>query len=384
MQVYEQRSERHRSGFEGPVEQMTRTEQKTSRSRRAAGLWIGLLALALALLFAPGATAAKKKPAGPIYWGAQIGDQITGEAAPWDMTAVDRFQQISGKGLSLIEFSSPFAECGSTGCVMTRFPTVPLENVRSYGAIPVFSWNSTYSPPSVNQPDFSLGTLISGRYDSYIREFATKAKEWGHPFFLRFDWEMNGFWFPWSEGVNGNTSGQYVAAWRHVHDIFTSVGATNVSWVWCPNVDFRGALIPLGRVYPGEAYVDWTALDGFNWGKRPGSPGWQTFDQVFHHTYKRIITKVAPNKPMMLAEVASTDKGGNKPNWIKNMYARIRHSYRKIRAVIWYDVDDRGTNWPIERSKKASNAFRTAIKPRVYQPNIFSTITQSPIKPPPR
>ena len=48
---------------------------------------------------------------------------------------------------------------------------------------------------------------------------------------------MNGNWFAWMEGVNGNQPGEYVAAWRHVHDIFTAVGATNVSWVWCPNVD---------------------------------------------------------------------------------------------------------------------------------------------------
>jgi hypothetical protein len=361
---------------------MTRSKRNIGRGPRVAAPWIGFLILALALLLAPGAAAAKK--AAPIYWGAQIGDQMTGEAAPWDMQPVERFQHLAGKGLSLIEFASPFAECGDGGCVMTRFPTTPMENVRSYGAIPVFSWNSTSSPPSVDQPDFNLGTLISGRYDSYIREFATKAKEWGHPFFLRFNWEMNGFWFPWSEGVNGNTAGQYVAAWRHIHDIFTAVGATNATWVWCPNVDLSGALIPLGKVYPGDAYVDWTALDGFNWGKRHGSPGWQTFNQVFHRTYRRIIDKVAPDKPMMLAEVASTDKGGNKPAWIKDMYNKIRHKYRKIRAVIWYDVDDRGTNWPIERSKKESNAFRAAIKPGVFKPNVYGGLAGGPIQPPAR
>ena len=339
----------------------------------------------LFLLLVPGSALAKKdRPPASLYWGAQIGDQITGEAAPWDMAPVHRFEQIAGKGMSLIEFSSPFAECGDSGCTMTKFPSTPLENVRLYGAIPVFSWNSTSSPPSVDQPDFSLGTLIDGRYDAYIREFATKAKEWGHPFFLRFNWEMNGFWFPWSEGVNGNTAGQYVAAWRHVHDIFTSVGATNVTWVWCPNIDLSNALIPLGTVYPGDAYVDWTALDGFNWGSRRDSPGWQNFNQVFHRTYKRIITRVAPDKPMMLAEVASTEKGGDKPAWIKDMYSKIRNKYRKIRAVIWYDVDDRGTNWPIERSKKSSNAFRAAIRSGAYRPNLYGAITQSPIQPPPR
>jgi hypothetical protein len=340
------------------------------------------LCVALLALAAAPSGAAAKRPAS-LYWGAQIGPQITGESAPWDMNAVDKFQGVTGKGLSMIEFSQPFAECTST-CVMTHFPTTPLENIRSYGAIPVLSLNSTSSPPSLDQPAFRLSRIINGGFDSYLQYFASKAKEWGHPFFLRFNWEMNGFWFPWSEGVNGNTPGQFVAAWRHVHDIFTSVGATNVSWVWCPNVDLYSVLTPLGELYPGDAYVDWTGIDGFNWGQRPGSPGWQNFNQVFHATYKRIITRVAPDKPVMLAEVASTDKGGNKPAWIKDMLSKVRHRYRKIRAIIWYDVNDRNTHWPLETSKKASNAFRAGIRSGAYRPNLYGGLSGGPIEPPPR
>jgi mannan endo-1,4-beta-mannosidase len=355
------------------------------RILRGGSRWaaIGVLPLFVLLALAPTA-AAKKRPPASVYWGAQIGDQISGEAAPWDMNPVYRFQDVAGKGLSLIEFGSPFAECDGGSCVMTKFPSTPLETVRRYGAIPVFSWNSTASPTTADQSQFSLGTLLEGRYDAYIRDFATKAKEWGKPFFLRFDWEMNGFWFPWSEGINGNTPGQYVAAWRHVHDIFEQVGATNATWVWCPNVDLYNSLTPLGSLYPGDRYVDWTALDGFNWGKRRGSPGWQSFNQVFHRTYHRIVKRVAPSKPMMLAEVASSDKGGSKAAWIKDMLSKVRHRYRKIRAVVWYDVDDRGTNWPIERSKRAGNAFRKGINPSAYRPNLYGGITQSPIQPPPR
>ena len=364
---------------------MKTSERKKNRKRRSRLLCVGVACLfASSLLLAPGATA-KKRPPASLYWGAQIGDQMTGEAAPWDMVPVQRFQDLAGKGLSLVEFSSPFAECDSGGnCEMTKFPLTPLENVRRYGAIPVFSWNSTSSPPSIDQPAFSLGKVIDGTYDSYIREFALKAKAWGHPFFLRFDWEMNGFWFPWSEGVNGNTPGQFVAAWRHVHDIFTSVGATNATWVWCPNVDLYNTLTPLGELYPGDSYVDWTGIDGFNWGKRRGSPGWQNFNQVFHRTYKRIITRVAPGKPVMLAEVAASDKGGSKPTWIKDMLSKVRHRYRKIRAVIWYDINDRNTHWPLETSKKSSNAFRAGIRSGAYRPNLYGGINNSPIEPPAR
>jgi hypothetical protein len=87
---------------------------------------------------------------------------------------------------------------------------------------------------------------------------------------------------------------------------------------------------------------------------------------------------------MMLAEVAASDKGGNKPAWIKNMLVTVRHDYRKIRAVIWYDVDDRGTNWPIERRKQDYKAFRSGIRAGAYRPNEFGGIVKSPIPPPAR
>jgi hypothetical protein len=335
-----------------------------------------LIALVALALQAPGAAGKSQK----IYWGAQIGDQMTGEAAPWDMRPVHRFERIAGKGLSLIEFGSPFAECSGGHCTMTKFPTTPLRNVRNYGAIPIFSWNSS-GGAAVNQPAFQLSDVIRGRYDDYIRGFARQAKQWGHPFFLRFDWEMNGFWFPWNEGVNGNRPGQFVAAWRHVHDIFKSVRANNVSWVWCPNVEVNGNLRKLAPLYPGGRYVDWTCLDGFNWGRRAGSPGWLSFNQIYKSTYRR-IARLAPSKPMILAEMASTDRGGSKANWIRNTYHEIRTRYSKIHGVVWYDVNDRGTGWPIETSHSVSGAFRRAIGNPAYQPNVFKKLSANPIPPP--
>jgi hypothetical protein len=352
------------------------TSKGFGRHLRLAAAVLGAALLLLAL-----AAPASAKPREQLYWGAQIGPQMTGEAAPWDMRPVHRFQKLAGKGLSLVQFGTPWAEC-SGKCVMQKFPTTPMENIRSYGAIPALSWSSEASPPEHSQAGFQLRDIIRGRYDSYIREFAREAAAWGHPFFLRFDWEMNGFWFPWGVGTNGNKPADFVPAWRHVHDIFDSVGATNATWVWCPNVEIHGNLNGLNRLYPGARYVDWTCLDGFNWGDRAGSPGWLTFDQIFGRTYRHVVNQIAPNKPMMIAETASSDRGGSKPAWIKNMLHVVRTKYRKVRGLIWLDVNDRGTNWPLETSKSASNAFRKGIAPAAFRPNEFGHLAARPIKPP--
>jgi len=219
----------------------------------------------------------------------------------------------------------------------------------------------------VNEPDYQLSDVIAGTYDDYIREFATRAKSWGHPFFLRFNWEMNGRWFPWSEGVNGNKSGEFVTAWRHVHDIFTAVGATNVTWVWCPNIDPGNIFLSLASQYPGDAYVDWTGLDGYNWGTNPASPrGWRSFDQLFRRTYDEVTGAVAPSKPMMIGEVGSSEQGGSKADWIRDALARVPAEYPRIRALLWFDKFDDNMDWPIETSAPATAAFAEGVQQPVF------------------
>ena len=303
----------------------------------------------------------------PLYWGATIGDHLTGTQAPWDMNAVADFEARAGKSASMVQFFQPFAQCGSS-CSFYGFPTTPMNDIRAHGAIPVLSWSSQSIPSNLNQPDFQLSDVIEGRYDEFILDFATEAKEWGHPFFLRFNWEMNGTWFSWSEGVNGNRAGEYVAAWRHVHDLFASVGASNVSWVWCPFVDPGGSMQNLSSLYPGDAYVDWTGLDGYNWGTNPSSPrGWRSFDQLFENSYRQITESIAPTKPLMIGEVGSSEHGGSKAEWIAETLAEVPVSYPRVKALLWFDKFDDGMDWPIETSGGASAAFAEGIQPAAYQ-----------------
>ena len=349
--------------------------------RRATLVAVVLALLALVVLAPATATAKKKSKPRAIYWGAVIGKQLTGESAPFDMRAIDVFERKARKGISLLSFSSPFFDCIELPCVPYHFPKAIAERLRLRGIIPFLSWASQSVPASLQQPNFTLASVASGAHDAYIREFADQAHDWNRPFFLRFDAEMNGFWFPWGAGVNGNKPGDFVAAWRHVHDIFNEMGATKATWVWCPNVDFTRSLTPLKKLYPGDEYVDWTCLDGFNWGSTRNSAGWQSFTHVFHSTYKRVV-KIAPNKPMVIGEVASEERGGSKPDWIKNMFQIIPQRYKKVRAVIWFNEKDQGMDWPMESSNASMNAFRKAIRPKIWRPNVFSELPPTRVPPP--
>src|ERR671932_2056495 len=114
----------------------------------------------------------------------------------------------------------------------------------------------------------------------------------------------------------------------HVHDLFVQVGATNVTWVWCPNRTIYTYDVqhqaPLSQVYPSDSYVDWTCIDGYNWGTDRNNV-WQSFSQVFRRSYDE-LTSVAPNKPIMIAEIGSSEDGGpqgrpdSKANWITDAF----------------------------------------------------------------
>jgi mannan endo-1,4-beta-mannosidase len=361
------------------------------RSRGARPVAAFLLALLGCCLLAGGASAASKphqpnhtKPR-PVYWGAWIGDQITGTDAPWDMAAVDYFHQMVGKGLSLIEFSSSWQVCSRGTCSTYDFPRPAMDNIRAYGAIPVYSWGAESSPHiGETQPDFQLADIIGGAYDSYIAQFATEAREWGQPFFLRPNWEMNGNWFPWSELANENAPGQYVAAWRHIHDIFSAVGATNATWVWCPYADTEKRLkkAPLKPLYPGNRYVDWTCLDGYNWGRNAVNPKpWRSFGELFDPAYAEVTKKIAKTKPLMLGEFASSSYGGHKAAWIRRTFEKLPLKYPRVRALVYFDTVDRGLDWPLENSPPAAKAFADGIRKGIYANNRFGSLVGSPILP---
>jgi len=249
----------------------------------------------------------------------------------------------------MLQWYSPWRN-PSTGAAYP-FPRPAFESVRAHRMIPILSWSSR---------GISNSDIAAGHFDTYIRNWASAAKSWGHKLFLRFDREMNGWWFNWGSGTGGNTPADFVAAWRHVHNIFATVGATNVRWVWCPNVDPYRKFTDIRLLYPGDAYVDWTCLDGYN-----GDNPWRSFNRLFVGSYRHVL-QIAPSKPMIVGEVGSTETGGSKARWIRNMFAVLPRRFPRIRGLLWFDQYLLGpgghSDWPIETSVSSSAAFAKGIR----------------------
>jgi hypothetical protein len=344
------------------------------------------LILALVYVVTASASHGRAGVAAPsVYWGAWIDGNVYGrEDAPWDSATIAQFERDVGKNVSIIHFGQPWQNCSATSCEFTPFMTDAMNLTREHGAIPMVTWGSWARQRGVEQQDFRLAAIAAGGFDGYIRSWALAAKAWGHPFFLRLDHEMNiTCCWPWAVRENDNRVRDYVAMWRHVHDIFTSVGATNVTWVWCPNRVYAGSAGPLASLYPGDAYVDWTCLDGYNWGApRPhNATRWISFGQLFTDTYRLITTTIAPSKPMMIGETGSAEAGGSKARWLTLAFSDLATRFPRVKAFVWFNARANDEDWAIETSASAEAAFRRGIGSSRFASNVFGDLSDGRIAP---
>jgi Glycosyl hydrolase family 26 len=218
-----------------------------------------------------------------------------------------------------------------------------MRDVSARGAVPLVS---------VEPWGVSLQQIAAGGRDSWFAAAASAARSFGRPFYLRFAPEMNGRSAPWGAA---NPPRVFVDAWRHVHAIFAARGATNVKWVWSPNVFGGGSAVDFRPYYPGSDVVDVLALDGYNWG---ALDVWQTYSQVFGPSYD-VLTRLDATKQVMIAETATTELGGNKASWIRSAFTReIPARTPRVRIVVWFDVN-KETDWRVESSPQALSAYRS-------------------------
>lgn len=305
------------------------------------------------------ATAACPSNSSKIYWGAWIeGKQTysylyggTWGNAPWNSQTWTKYEQNAGKNPSIIHWG-----VGTPWDHNFSYWASTLGVVQNGGALNLIDMDTG---------SVSLRSIASGSEDAAITTWAQQAKAWGHPFFLRLDWEMNGGWFSWgTTSSNQNTPADYVAAWRHIHDIFTAQGATNATWVWCPNLEYGGS-VPYAQLYPGDAYVDWTCLDGYNENANSNS-----FSSLFNQSYTDLL-KVAPSKPIMIGETGSLEYGaGVKATWISNMLSELPSDFPQIKALVYFNwrCSSSGTakSWEIESSASSQAAFSSGISAPYY------------------
>ncbi|WP_024464564.1 glycoside hydrolase family 26 protein [Bifidobacterium subtile] len=258
----------------------------------------------------------------------------------------------------------------SFSALMQPVPAAQLQEIASLGATPILSlepWDpnagaaeNSIGDARTEQPEFALARIAAGGHDADLTRWATGLRDLGSTVMLRFAHEMNGDWYPWAVGVNGNTSDDYVAAWRHVHDLFRSVGASNVRFLWSPNVPVAGQTSDLAAAYPGADMVDILGLDGYNWGTGDGHE-WTEPDVLFDEGLNQ-LRALDGRQPILISETASAEGSGpgqSKAQWIAKLMSH-GSSQKRVTGFIWFDVN-KERDWRINSSQAAQEAFKASL-----------------------
>lgn len=279
----------------------------------------------------------------PVGAGATIQVGAYTQGAPASAEALSSYAQEVGRRPDIVMWYRDFGQ--------PLMYSNEIANLHATGQTPMVTWE----PYEQN-----LSQIAAGAYDKYLDESAAIAKRWGAPLMIRFAHEMNGTWYPWAG--SSSRPQEYVAAWRHVVARFRADGAGNVKWVWSPNIQ-EGAKYPIAPYFPGDEWVDYVGLDGYNWGTANGEK-WQSLEEVFAPSYA-IVTQLS-SRPVIIAETGSSETGGDKAAWIRQgLMTTVPQRFPRVSAVVWFDRS-KEQDWQIDSSQASLDAYRAVVDCSLY------------------
>jgi mannan endo-1,4-beta-mannosidase len=227
---------------------------------------------------------------------------------PLSYAGVTAFSSAAGIRPHIVLYYSGWLESFQAGFARTT---------AEHGAVPLVQ---------INPEGTSLAAIASGQYDAYLSSYAEAVRAYRGPVILSFGHEMNGNWYSW--GFRHTSPEVFVAAWRHIVDLFRGVGVRNVTWMWTVNVinSQYGVPSPVSW-WPGRSYVTWIGIDGYY--LRPSS----TFVSVFGPTIAAV--RALTRDPILVSETAAPP-GRGQPEKIADLFAGV-HLYGLL-GFVWFDA----------------------------------------------
>lgn len=198
--------------------------------------------------------------------------------------------------------------------------------------------------------------ITNGSSDRTIASMAKKLKGMNRPILLRWGWEMNGDWFEWGGANNGRDAAGYAKAWKRMHRIFREQGADNVAWVWSPNWNSgpNESWNTMQRYYPGDEYVDWVGVSGYDF-----------YSESPKTLFTPVVQAYGERKPIIFSETAAVEHGGRgKAEWVRKLAAYVKAT-PEIGAVVWFDTDtqdDTNHNFRPDTDGATLAAYRTMVR----------------------
>lgn len=293
--------------------------------------------MALVLLLVATVMTAASNGSPPIF-GVTYGNQ------GWDLQRVRALESWQGRSHEVLVL---FTNWDRRREVQENLFVRQLPAIWQHGSVPLITWEPYTGD---NTPSDIVSRIANGEHDKYVADWGTRLREFlagqdrrlgtedDRRVYLRVGHEMNGNWYPWGQ----RSPERFIAMWKRVHAIFADLGLgpSHLQWMWCVTNADHGP-VAAEAYYPGDDWVDWVSVDGYNWGSSSRTSRWQTPDEVLGPMITRLRSLTA--KPLALAEVASTsltargDDAAAKGEWITALFVWVRQ--QPVRMVCWYNVD---------------------------------------------
>ncbi|MBQ1252544.1 MAG: endoglucanase [Firmicutes bacterium] len=213
--------------------------------------------------------------------------------------------------------------------------------------------------------------VLQGKYDDYLKAYAQTISDFDHPVLFRLGNEMNGDWCSYSGYLLSKDALVFVEFYQYIHNIFEEAEADNVIWVWNPNGESKPPFQwnHAMMYYPGDEYVDIVGLTAYNTGTYYAEVGetWQTFAELYDDLYADYDARFG--QPLMITEFACASEGGDKAQWIRDMFRDIEN-YPNIKVAIWWDGCDYdptkeekvvARSYVIDETEEILEVFRTNL-----------------------
>ena len=201
-----------------------------------------------------------------------------------------------------------------------------------------------------NASQIAAGT---GGSDAWLRSFGATIAHSGKPVSISFFPEMNGRWRAWWS----HDPATYVRAFRHVHQVLSSLAGSLITWFWQPSAMHNSNPDPMPW-WPGGGYADVVALDGYYYFPH------DSFDAIFGATIG-FIRRAAPVVPIMIGETAAGPMYGRQAWEITNLFAGIRS--HGLLGLVWFNRTQHlapypfHQDWRLQDHPAALAAFRTCL-----------------------
>lgn len=236
-----------------------------------------------------------------------------------------------------------------------------LSRLTDAAGVPIVTLQPKEPSAAVRQKSWTLASVASGRHDSELRAVANTIVDYGDLVVIRYAPEMNGDWSPWGVTVDGNTPSQFIEAWRHVVTLFRQAGASNVLWLWAPNIVRAAAVHGIAQFWPGDSWVDLVGFTGY--GVEKSAYGVETSAGATFDPTMRLLAQ-HPTKPVILAEMGVS--GTTKDRWITSLGPWLS-AHRNVIGLIWTDEKppDAHADWRFDDSTRDLKAFKKSVVPQM-------------------